>query len=169
MALTGRGGSTPLSRIVKPPADARGFYVLGLGIHRCFAELTRGRQRALLDVGSLSNDGFLAPMIRRWTTSLLLLASGTLLAIAAAANAAVTVGPDVHSTPLAGSACSAASGQETLINSGPIGVSPISGVVVRFRVAAFANGANGLAPELRIIQNVGGGYYAGAGSGGPAG
>jgi hypothetical protein len=94
---------------------------------------------------------------------------GALIALPASADAAVTVGPDVTTTPLAGTTgCTTAGNFDTYINSGPIGASPISGVVVRFRVRAGVAGANGLAPELRIVKKVGGATYTGAGSSPPS-
>jgi len=106
-------------------------------------------------------------MIPGRTAILAVIAFGALLAIPAAAPGAVTVGPDVSTTPLGGTAgCTTTGNQDTFINSGPIGASPISGVVVRFRVRAGTAGANGLSPELRIVESVAGGYT-GAGSGGP--
>ena len=90
---------------------------------------------------------------------------GALLSLCGTAQGAVTVGPDVVSTPSSGArGCVTAGSRNTLFNAGGIGVSPLSGVAVRFRVRADSAGANGIAPTFRIVHPAGGGTYTGAGS-----
>jgi hypothetical protein len=90
------------------------------------------------------------------------------LTLPAYGQAAVTVGPDVNQTPTSGVGCSSPSGAITFSNQGASGISPLDGVVVRWRVHSFQGGTNPpITPTFRIVRASGASTFTGAGSSGP--
>ena len=101
------------------------------------------------------------------------LAASVALTFPAFGQAAVTVGPDVNSTPASGAGCYAGpdtppkTWSNSALDGGALVTSPIDGVVVRWRVKDYTGPGDLLRPTFRVLRASGAGNFTGAGSAGP--